>query len=383
MLLNLKKLLNLEIPKNLESVIQEQTEKTFLRALNGLEIAIKKDIRPNRDNARKLLYQEKYVTLYHYYPKRENIFSVPVILVPPLMSTTDLLDLTPSHSLAETLLDAGFNVYLVDFGRPDRNDSHLKIDDYILNFLYRAVHMTKKHSNSEQVSLLGYCLGGAFSIIYSSVSIDIRNDIKNVINIAGPIDLSYLKFFNVIFKPFKKEWFAISEKFGCMPKELLTCMFKTVNLYGDFKRPGHLLNRAWDRDFLVKSQALNSFFGNFQNLPETTFKQMFESISTNELINGKMKLLDQVVSLSNFRANLLTIAGSRDSFVPADSVRAIQKYISTNDFQYMEFPLGHLSLMGSERAKSTVWKTCVDWLTIRSGEAICRDGITNDSTMAI
>lgn len=363
----IKKLLNVEIPNNLQPTIEDQAEKTLLRAINGLELAVKKDIRPSRDSMKKLLYQEKYVTLYHYYPKCEKVYETPVILVPPLMTTTDIFDLAPSHSLAETLLEAGFNVYLVDFGRPDRTDSHVKIDDYILNFLYRAVHMSKKHSDSEQVTLLGYCLGGSFSILYSSVSVDIRNDVKNVINIAGPVDLSFLNFFKLIFKPFKNEWFSVAENFGCLPKELLVSIFKLSNLTGYLRRPLHILERAWDRDFLIKNQSLNNFFENFQNLPETVFKQMFEAISNNELINGEMKLLDQTVNLKDFKANLLAIAGSRDSFIPSDAVRAIQKHISTNDYQYMEFPFGHLSIMGSERAKDTVWKTCADWLKSRSG----------------
>jgi hypothetical protein len=90
MLFNYKKLLNLEIPKELEPLIQDQVEKTLLRAINGLEFIIKKDIRPPSNVNKKLLYQEKYISLYHYLPKNENVYSVPVVLVPPLMVTTDI-----------------------------------------------------------------------------------------------------------------------------------------------------------------------------------------------------------------------------------------------------------------------------------------------------
>lgn len=370
MYLNYKKILNLEIPKGLEPIVADQIEKTLLRLINGLEVAIKKDLRPKLSNNKKVIYQEKNLTLYHYLPISETIYKTPVILVPPLMTTTDIFDLIPEHSLAYTLLDNGFNVYLVDFGKPDKSDSYLKIDDYILNFLYRAVHMTKKHSESEKVTLLGYCLGGTFSIVYASVPLDIRNDIKNVINIAGPVDLKYLLFFNLVFKSFKKEWFAVTDKCGCIPKELLTLIFKLSDPVGYIRRPIHIVSRAWDRDFLVKYQALSHFFSNFQNLPGAAFKQAFEIITKNELILGKMKLSDETINLSNFQASLLTFAGSRDTFIPAESVRAIQKYISSKDFQYVELPFGHVSIMGSEKAKSTIWKTCVDWLSSRSGELV-------------
>lgn len=377
-----KKLLNLEIPKELEQVVYKEFEKTLLRVINGLEIFFKKDIRPQRLINKNLLYQEKDLSVYHYVPVQETTYCIPVLLVPPLMVTTDIFDLVSGHSLAGMLVNSGFNVYLVDFGKPDRSSGHLKIDDYILNFLYRAVHMTKKHSNSNQVTLLGYCLGGTFSIIYASLSLDIRKDVKNVINIAGPVDLKPLKFFNLLFKPFRKEWFSIVDKFGYIPKELLTFIFKVSDPIGSIKRPLHIINRSWDRDFLVKNQALSNFFSNFQNLPKASFKQAFDIIVSNELVSGKLKLMDGTVSVNfkNIKSSLLAFGGSNDTFIPSDSVRAIEKYISSSDFQYVELPFGHVSIMESERARSTIWKTCVDWLKERSGELVTRDVVNRVST---
>jgi polyhydroxyalkanoate synthase len=365
----LKNLLNLEIPKDFESVVETEIEKNLLRFINGLEIAIKGDIRPAYTSKKNVLYQEKHLTLHHYEPLKNEIFNIPVLLVPPLMTTTDIFDLLPQHSFANTLVENGFNVYLVDFGKPDKADSHIKIDDYILNFLYRAIHIVKKHNSSENVSLLGYCLGGTFSLVYSSLSLDARNDVKNVINIAGPVDLSSLPFFNLLFKFFKSEWFKLVNKHGGIPKELLTTIFKISDPVGYFRRPLYLINKSWDRDFLVKYQALSKFFSSFQNLPAAAFKQAYEIITSNELVSGKLKLMDQTVNvnLGNCRANLLVFAGSRDTFIPADSVRAVQKHIASKDFQYVELPFGHISIMGSEKAKDTIWKTCVDWLKTRSG----------------
>ncbi len=379
MVLNYKKLLNLEVPEKFESLIQDQLEKTLLRLLNGLEIVIKKDLVEKENNKKKLLYQEKNLSLYHYLPHKDQVYNIPIVLVPPLMVTPDIFDLVSEHSFARTLSENGFNVYLIDFGKPDHNDSHLKLDDYILNLLYRAIHMTKKHASSKQVSLIGYCLGGSFSIIYSSVSIDIRNDAKNVINIAGPIDLESLSFFKLFFKPFKKEWFTLADKYGGLPKELLTFIFKFIDPANYIRRPIHVFNKSWDRDFLIKYQALSNFFNSFQHLPAATFKQCFEIISSNDIVTGKLKLMNQTVNLGNFQANLLTFGGSKDSFISPDSVRAIQKYISSKDFQYIELPFGHLSIMGSERAKSSVWKTCVDWLKTRSGEQVNCRGVLQDA----
>ena len=384
MFFNLKKLLNLEIPRNIEPIVQDQIEMSCLRLINGLEFVLKKkDFTIKSETSRKLLYQERYLTLYHYKPIKENLYSTPVILVPPLMIVSDIFDLVPEHSFVNGLLENGFNVYLVDFGKPEKCDSHLKLDDYILNFLYRAIHMSKKHSQADNVSLIGYCLGGTFSTIYASVSIDIRNDVKNVINIAGPIDLKNLPFFETFFKPFKNEWYEVAEEYGCLPKELLGFMFNAVSFAKFFKRPFYVLDKSWDKDFLIKNNALKNFFRNLQNLPAAVFKQCFEIMFSNELIAGKLKLLDQTVSFSNLQANYLAIGGSKDKFIPPDSVREVQKHISSKDFQYIEFPFGHLSIMGSEKAKDSVWKACSDWLKTRSGKFVARDVINHVSTSTI
>ena len=167
----------------------------------------------------------------------------------------------------------------------------------------------------------------------------------------------------------------LADKFGCIPKELLTIIFKVCDPVNYIRRPLHVLEKSWDRDFLVKYQALDDFFSNFQNLPAATFKQCFEIILGNSLVSGDLKLLDQKVNLSNFKANLLAFSGSKDTFIPPDSVRQVQKYISTKDSQYAELPFGHVSIMGSEKAKQAIWKTCVDWLSTRSGELVSKDAI--------
>jgi polyhydroxyalkanoate synthase len=144
----------------------------------------------------------------------------------------------------------------------------------------------------------------------------------------------------------------------------------------------HIINKSWDRDFLVKYQVLSDFFSNFQNLPGASFKQAFDIIQSNGLMSGKLKLMDGTVSvnLENFSASLLAFGGSRDTFIPADSIRAVEKHISSTDFQYVELPFGHVSIMGSERARNTIWKTSVGWLKERSGELVSRDAVNRVST---
>lgn len=318
---------------------------------------------------KKLLYKERNLSLYHF--QSDNVkHEVPVLLVPPLMVSNDIFDLTPSHSFVNELLKNGFNVYLIDFQKPDARDSNVGLDSYILDKLYRAVFMTKKHTAVNQISLVGYCLGATFSLAYSCSSINIKEDIKNVVSISGPVDFRHLNFFNKIIEPRRNFWIRLVNAYGYLPKTLIMLMFKFSNPMGFIKRPFKLLKNIRNKKYLEKSKAVNRFFNNFYNIPAEAFHQATNAIEKNALINGSMKLMDVSFNLSDFNANLLTIAGAKDTFTPAESVSAVHQYINTSDANHVEFPFGHLSIMNSSKAKETTWSTAIDWLKERSSSSV-------------
>ena len=48
------------------------------------------------------------------------------------------------------------------------------------------------------------------------------------------------------------------------------------------------------------------------------------------------------------------------------SVEILGKHIVSDDYEFKEFPFGHLSILASSKAKETIWKECVSWLKERS-----------------
>ena len=62
-------------------------------------------------------------------------YRTPVLVVPPLMVRPYIYDLRPEHSMLRTLRDAGLDVFVVDFGVPDRGDRDVRLDDYVLDFM--------------------------------------------------------------------------------------------------------------------------------------------------------------------------------------------------------------------------------------------------------
>src|SRR5687768_16701393 len=61
---------------------------------------------------------EPVYRLRHYFPDAES--GPPVLLVPPLMLTADVYDVSPSASGVALLRENGADPWVVDFGSPER-----------------------------------------------------------------------------------------------------------------------------------------------------------------------------------------------------------------------------------------------------------------------
>ncbi|MDP9348376.1 MAG: class III poly(R)-hydroxyalkanoic acid synthase subunit PhaC, partial [Gemmatimonadota bacterium] len=80
-------------------------------------------------------------TLYRYEPvlPPEQRHPVPLLLVFAIMNRPSIFDLRPGHSFVEYMVGRGYDVYLLDWGIPGPEDRNLKLDDYALEYLPRAI----------------------------------------------------------------------------------------------------------------------------------------------------------------------------------------------------------------------------------------------------
>ncbi|CAG0911572.1 unnamed protein product, partial [Cyprideis torosa] len=86
--------------------------------------------------------------LLHYKANPEVEQSpVPLLIVYALVNRPYMTDLQENRSTVQGLLDAGQDVYLVDWGYPGRADRYLTIDDYLNRLLDSCVReVCRRHS---------------------------------------------------------------------------------------------------------------------------------------------------------------------------------------------------------------------------------------------
>ena len=132
--------------------------------------------------------------LYDYIPvvPPEKRHKVPLFLVFALMNKPYILDLRPGNSFIEYMVKQGFDIYLLDWGNPGPEDKDLKFDNYVLDYLPRAIRKVKAVSGSDEFSMLGWCIGAILATIYAALRPD--DGLKNLILLTAPLDFTDLVF---------------------------------------------------------------------------------------------------------------------------------------------------------------------------------------------
>ena len=82
-----------------------------------------------------VVYAEDKMVLYHYKPRVEKQNPIPLLIVYALVNRPYMADLQEGRSMIQGLLDAGIDVYLVDWGYPDEGDRYITLEDYINGYL--------------------------------------------------------------------------------------------------------------------------------------------------------------------------------------------------------------------------------------------------------
>ncbi|HNP03130.1 MAG TPA: alpha/beta fold hydrolase, partial [Agitococcus sp.] len=114
---------------------------------------------------------------------RRRRFAIPIVMVPPLGVFAWIFDLLADRSLVRYFLAHGFEVYLIDWGKPTTDHADLSLENYVNDWFPKALAAIRQHSDSDEVSLLGYCMGGLLALMYLASHPE-DDKVTNLITIA-------------------------------------------------------------------------------------------------------------------------------------------------------------------------------------------------------
>jgi polyhydroxyalkanoate synthase subunit PhaC len=97
--------------------------------------------------------------LVQYKPQSEQVYEVPLVIVPPTINKYYVLDLAPGRSVVEYLLQQGHQVFMVSWRNPDREQGHFDFGTYA-EATIDAGRAAAEIAGHSAVNLVAACSGG-------------------------------------------------------------------------------------------------------------------------------------------------------------------------------------------------------------------------------
>ena len=302
-------------------------------------------------------------TLYRYLPLSATTRTRPVLICFALVNRPYVLDLQPDRSMVRRLLEAGFEVYLIDWGEPDDADRHLDLEDYIEQHLGGCVRHVRARHGGERLELLGVCQGGVLSLCYTALHAD---DVANLITLTTPVDFHTSD--NLLSKWVRELDTELLERCGNVPGELLNGLFLAL-------MPLRLTQQKYVR--LLTGQPDQRAVEDFVRMEKWIFDSPAQSAAAlaqfvrwfyqeNRLVRDTLSIGGRRVRLGEIRQPLLNLYALEDHIVPASASARLGDCVGSRDYNGCAIATGHIGMYVSRASGAEVPGRIISWLTERS-----------------
>jgi polyhydroxyalkanoate synthase len=331
---------------------------------------------------RRAVWGDHKTTLYEYLPERHADVAGPraghasksaarrkgrpLLVCFALVNRPYILDLQPDTSLIRRLVEAGFTVYLVDWGDPDDGDRLRDLNDYVEQGLGGCVRHILEAHGVEALDLLGVCQGGVLSLCYTALH---PKHVANLVTLTTAVDFQTPE--DLLSKWVRELDTGLLERAGNVPGELLNALFLSLMPFRltQQKYVRLLTGRADQRaveDFVRMERWI------FDSPPQaavalTQFVRWF--YQENRLIRGTLELGGRAVDLRSVRSPLLNLYARADHIVPPAACEPIGRYVGSRDYTACAIDTGHIGMYVSRKAREEIPQRIISWLGSRGAKA--------------
>ena len=313
-----------------------------------------------------VVYEENKLELRHYEARTDEQHDVPILIVYALINKPTILDLQPDRSVVRTLLEQGFDVYLIDWNEPSLMDANLTLEDYVDRYMDNCVDVVRERSGQESINVLGYCMGGTMSVMYAALH---PEKVRNLglmaagLCFAGDGGLLELWGDEEHYSPEK-----VVETFHNAPADFLDAGFALMepveNLVGKYAR---LYDNLEDEEFVENFARMERWVSDGIDVSGTTYQQFLEEIyQENKLARNELYLGEQHIDLGRIEMPILQIVGEYDHLIPPEASTSFNDLVASEDTTAIEFPTGHIGLSVSSRSHEQLWPEVCEWYAERS-----------------
>lgn len=310
------------------------------------------------------IYSEDKLVLYRFRGERKPTSKVPLLIVYALVNRPYMVDLQEDRSLVRNLLALGEDVYLIDWGYPDRADRFVNLDDYINGYIHRCVEAVCERHGLDRINVLGICQGGAFSLCYAAIHPD---KVQNLITMVTPVDFHTPD--NML-----SHWTrgmdvdAFVDSLGNVPADLMNYCYLTLKPFRlNHQKYVGLVDILDDKLELENFLRMEKWIFDSPDQAGEAFRQFIKDFyQGNKLVKGGLVIGEDAVDLQNVTMPVLNIYAEQDHLVPPSASIPMKDLVGTKDYEVLAFRGGHIGIYVSSRAQREVPSAIHRWLGQRS-----------------
>jgi len=305
-------------------------------------------------------------TLYEYLPVAgapQRASQAPVLICFALVNRPYVLDLQPDRSLVRRLLEAGLNVYLIDWGTPDDSERRTELHEYVEEHLGSCVAQVLERSGREALDLLGVCQGGVLSLCYTALH---PERIARLITLTTPVDFHTPD--NLLGRWVRGLDTQLLAECGNVPGEVLNGLFLSLSpLRLTQEKYVRLLTSRPDQRAVEDFVRMERWI--FDSPPQAAvalaqFVRWF--YQENAFVTGTLRLNGRPVELARVRQPLLNLYARDDHIVPPAACAALGRHVGSRDYTGCEVATGHIGMYVSRAARSEIPQRILGWLRERT-----------------
>ena len=258
--------------------------------------------------------------LLHYRPRTEQVHSVPVLVVPPMINKYYIADLAPGRSMVQYFLEAGLQVFAISWVNPSEEDRDLGLDDYAGSVL-RAMEALESITGTDRTLLFALCAGGIVTSTAVShlVATGQQDRVAGLTLGVTVLDQQHAGTVgSLVDPPTAAAAAAASQSRGYLDGRSLAGVFAWL-------RPDDLVWNYWVNNYLLakKPPAFDVLFWNADTtrMPAGLHRDFLRLAMDNALVHpGSATVLGTPVDLSKVEVDTYNLAGIADHICPWENV---------------------------------------------------------------
>ena len=291
-----------------------------------------------------VVYRNEVFELIQYTPQTEKVWTVPLLMVPPVINKFYILDLAPGRSMVEYLLRQGHQVFAISWRNPTAAQRSWGCDTYG-GAIVDALDTIRSVTGSESAHVQASCSGGILAAM-TAAHLSAMGEAQRIASLTlmvTVLDQERAGVAAAVDETTVKLAIAFSERKGFLDGRALAEVFAWL-------RPTDLVWRYWVNNYLQgRSPApFDVLFWNSDTtrMPATLHREMLSMGLQNALVEpGGVRMLDTPVDLGTVTADTYVIAGVADHISPWQACYRSARMLGSKDLRFILSSSGHIAAL--------------------------------------